>query len=149
MKDQLQLHEIVWYLPYGLQIKILNHKSDYVGIEYAKVNGYYFIADQLHVTYEGGSTGKDVSIFRPVLRPLSDLEREITTIRGENIVPIEWMEDFYDTHNFHDQCRQLMDDNRWLNHLDYLVVQHLFEWHFDVRDLIGRNLAVSIYSINK
>lgn len=76
MKDTLQLHEIAGYLSYGLPIQILNHQCDYVGIEFSKINGYYFIGEMLHVTYEGGSTGKDVSIFKPILRPISDLTNE-------------------------------------------------------------------------
>lgn len=69
----MKLQEIAPYIPYGLNIKILNHKCDYVGIEYSKANGFYFIGNSLHVTYEGGSTGKDINSFKPILRPMSDL----------------------------------------------------------------------------
>lgn len=81
------IQEIAPYLPYGLQIKILNYQCDYVGIEYAKATGFYLLGDTLHVAYEGGSTGKDPSIFKPILRPLSDLTREICH-NGEKFIPI-------------------------------------------------------------
>lgn len=69
------------YLPYGLEIDILNYKQDYVGIMKAPLIGYYYLIDrnkneQIHYTYLGGSTGKDLSLIKPYLRPLSYIDLE-------------------------------------------------------------------------
>jgi len=81
---KIELKHLAPYLPYGLMIDISNYKCDYVGIKRAEANGYYFIGDELHITYNGGHTGKDIGIFKPILRPMSDLVKEIN-----GIVPFE------------------------------------------------------------
>lgn len=73
---ELELRYLAPYLPYQLGIKILNHKCDYVGIEYSCVDGFYFVGEMLHLTYRGGSTGKDISTVKPILRSMSDLSQE-------------------------------------------------------------------------
>ena len=124
----LELKELSPYLPYGLQIKILNHKCDYVGIEYAKVNGFYFIGDSLHLTYEGGSTGKDVSLFKPILRPISDLTDEMAINCG------------YKNAN----CLRLMIISQ---KIPYIGIINLFKYHYDVFLLINTGLAIDINTI--
>lgn len=142
----MKLHQIVPYLPYGLNIKILNHKCDYVGIEYAKANGFYFIAGSLHITYEGGSTGKDISVFKPILRPISDILILINH-NGKKICLVEWLEEFYCTLDLHQQAIRLTNDIRWVNQCDYMLIMHLIEYHFDVFGLIDAGLAIDINTV--
>lgn len=79
--------KVVQHVINGVELEILNYKCDYVGIRYAKANGYYFLDGELHITYEGGSTGKSLESCRLRLRPLSDLINEIE-YNKEKIIPL-------------------------------------------------------------
>lgn len=142
MKDQLQLHEIAGYLPYGLRIKILNHECDYVGIEYAEVNGHYFIGDSLHLTYVGGSAGKDGSVCKPILRPMSDLLKPEWNELSQDLDldyrnPSGWGVDMQkDGNTIHWGLTGIFD-----------VCDRLSKHHFDFKDLIGQGKAISIHDI--
>lgn len=91
MSDKILLKELLPHVINRAEIIILNHQNDYVGINRAKANGYYFLGKDVHVTYEGGSTGKSVSEFKLMVRPLWLLTKEITH-NGETFVPVEWFE---------------------------------------------------------
>jgi len=84
---KLELKHVAPYLPYDLGIKILNYKCDYVGIKESIVNGYYFIGYSLYLTYKNGGTGKSINESKIILRPLSDLTKEIEH-NGEKFVPL-------------------------------------------------------------
>lgn len=126
MKDQLQLQEIAGYFANGLRIKILNYECDYVGIEYAEVNGYYFIGDSLHLTYVGGSTGKDCNSCKPILTPMSDI------IFPQHILGL----------GYRTMSRDLKEPTWTLSQ-----IQYIYKNHFDIHNLIGRGLAISIHDI--
>lgn len=153
---KLELKHIAPYLPYGLPIRISNHKCDYVGIELSKVNGYYYIGDSLHVTYEGGSTGKDQSVFKPILRPMSDLstrygdgvinEHSINMLLGKDgnygeVTVSQWKDSF-------DIEIELGNDAPYQKSIDFklmiLVMDELYRGHFDVFGLIDQGLAIDI-----
>jgi hypothetical protein len=86
--------------------------------------------------------------IKPILRPLSDLTKEIEH-NGEKFVPIEWFEEKYYTLDLHKQCLRLLEEDggNWINQSDYMLVQHLIEWHFDIFGLIENNLATDINTI--
>lgn len=137
---KLDLKYILPYAPYNVGIKILNHKCDYVGIEHSTINGYYFLGGSLHITYEGGSTGKSIQDFKLVLRPLSDLTKEIEH-NGEKFVPL---------------YRLIKEDKAFTNDFIYAfgyeelkvsVYELLLEWHFDIYGLIKQYLAVDINAL--
>lgn len=131
---KLELRHIVGYLPYELKIKILNHKCDFVGIEYSEVNGYYYIGDKLHLTYKSGSTGKYQKEYKPILRPLSDLTKEIDgTIVYDQL-------SFRSRLDFQYTCPSIL---KWL----YDDIQILLKYHFDVHGLIEKGLAIDINTI--
>lgn len=164
----MKIEQICHYLPYGLNIEILNYKRDYVGIRYAKLNGFYFIGDSLHFTYEGGSTGKDVSSFKPILRPMSDFSllmvdflKEISLIdlseckfeigqepeyyvnaidkRGVCI-------DFIDFDNDNWICSNYENDGqKTVNPIDQ--VNSMLKFHLDVFGLIDAGLAIDINTV--
>lgn len=69
------LEAVLPYMSYDLECEILNYKSDYVGIQHSIVNGFYQCNDVPHFTYNGGAIGKDPSIIRFKLRPLSELNK--------------------------------------------------------------------------
>jgi hypothetical protein len=155
---KLELKHLSGYLPYGLNIKILNYQCDYVGIEYSEITGYYFIGSSLHVNYKGGSTGKSIDIFRPILRPLSDLTKEIE-VSGEKFVP-----NYILNNSFRAGSKDLMpykytgynlelniETENYSQTIDlfdgFLIVQKLLEWHFDIYGLIDAELAIDINTL--
>lgn len=81
---------------------------------------------------------KDV---KPILRPLSDLTKEIE-VNGEKFVPAEEMI----THGFRNSFWYDLDefDYRYLYAMD---LEKLLEWHFDLFSLIENNLAINVNDI--
>jgi hypothetical protein len=133
--------KILQHVIIGVDLEILNYKCDYVGIQYSKTNGYYFINNKLHITYEDGSTGKSLEDFRLILRPLSDLNKEIEF--NENLFipnhhPLFKIFINADMDWFIDNCPFFVD---------YGQVQKLLEWHFDVFGLIEKGLAIDINTL--
>jgi hypothetical protein len=125
---ELTIKHLAPYLPYGLQIEIFNYKQDYTGIQYAKANGYYFISNILHLTYEGGNTGKSTDIFKPILKPISDLPPSL---------------DYYSiwSHNNYLHYPNAIDN------LPYGVFVQMVSEHFDVFGLIPAGLAIDINTL--
>ena len=133
---KLELKHLSPYLPFGLQIE---HPTMLVGkrkISELKNLGQtnIEISHRLYV---------QISECKPILRPLSDLHKEITI--GKNIfVPhlilaseiIRLWQDF-----------NYFKDN--LTSLPYFSFQKLLEWHFDFFGLIDKGLAISIHDVEQ
>lgn len=139
--EKLTIEHLAPYLPYGLKIEILNYKCDYVGIQFSEITGFYMIGEALHVTYKGGSTGKSIDDFKPFLRPLSDLTKEIDH-NGAKFTPID-----YNAFK-HSKDDIIEYQNGFLHYkaIKFGIIQRLFEWHFDVFSLIDKGLAIDINS---
>jgi hypothetical protein len=126
----------------GVQIEILNYKSDYVGIRFAKANGYYFLNNKLHITYEGGSTGKSLEDCRLILKPLSDLTREdLIEDLGTETSCLDW------TTSEREHWIKFYSREHWINNLPYLIYSHLLKNHFDVFGLVEAGLAIDINTL--
>jgi len=154
------LEEIAIYLPYGLEIEIHNYKSDYVGIKRAKVNGHYFIGSNLYLKYEGGSTGKSYPESSIILRPMSDIDKEIE-VDGEKFVPFEIL-NLEHTFFLSEDCKKFGDGTveEWcldeldeefsywkLEWLPHRIIQKLASWFFDINNLIEQGKAIDINTI--
>lgn len=146
---KLELKHLSPYLPYGLKVKILNYKCDYVGIEYSEANGFYLIGDDFFITYNGGSTGKSISDFKPILRPLSDFNTK--WMNAEQMS--EWMAIkndsafWFDSIEFNEYVNLLI---RFSDHQSVSinfevmpVLNFLHKHHFDIFGLIPAGLAIS------
>ena len=59
-------------------------------------------------------------------------------------MPIEWLEEKYYTVDLHKQCEKIIEDENWINQSDYMLIENLLEWHFDVFGLIKKGLAVPL-----
>ncbi len=130
---ELQLKHLSPYLPYGLKIFVCENECE-MTIEDEMDSETICLRDVIE------------NYHKPMLRPLSDLNNEITV--GDNkICPIDYLEEKYYTLDLHKQCERIMEDSRWINHCEYILIQYLLEWHFDVNDLIENNLAIDINSI--
>jgi hypothetical protein len=160
---KLELKHLAGYLPYGLGIY-----SETYGIKSIMTisgNG----GDNPSDSIESVLSGK----FKPLLRPLSSLVKEIE-VNGERFVPIvelaklaffktegaelcgnfARLEDGYSFHFSNNtdgvcfSCRKGYDGKRW----DYncfvpnqlVLFQKLYEWHFDIYGLIDKGLAIAI-----
>ena len=143
---ELELKYLAPYLPYGLKIKILNYKCDYVGIEYSEAEGFYLIGNEFFITYKGGSTGKSINDFKPILRPLSDFN-DFRIGTGELL-----SEHIYKETGIHldAECDICTHRERYLGLDNSLrAFNFLHQYHFDLFCLIPAGLAIDINTLNQ
>lgn len=79
---KLELKHLAPYLPYGLKVKNENRTYKIITI-----NGFYFSKSELilnSIELNGGISSKEI---KPILRPLSDLTKEIEC-NGKKVMPI-------------------------------------------------------------
>lgn len=87
--------------------------------------------------------------IKPILRPLSDIVNEIEH-KGEKFVPLHKL---LELSNFdlskmdNDEILSYKNQFSDLYFLNYTDAQQLFEWHFDIFNLIESNLAIDINTI--
>lgn len=93
---------------------------------------------------------------RLVLRPMSDLEKEITLPNGERFVPIDKINLVMKKHAL--KCNyaggRTLAFRYTLAHISFGLMEEIIElynmlasWHFDFNDLISKGLAIDINSI--
>lgn len=121
-----ELKHLAPYLPYGLKsyVEYDGHKL----IKDINVNNVMCIVD-----------GEVLS--KPILRPLSDLTKEIE-VNMEKFYPYEKL------HLCYSDVTNFLNDDLWIGQWwDYEKVTKLFEWHFDVFGLIEKGLAIDINTL--
>tara|TARA_R110000824_G_scaffold34903_1_gene110115 strand:+ start:2193 stop:2585 length:393 start_codon:yes stop_codon:yes gene_type:complete len=127
---KLELKHLAPYLPYGLKTKY--QLSGVIGL----------ITPQKDEVRDKELTKESITFVlkycKPILRPLSDLKEGDF---GEYLI-----EEFY-TLDFEKQILRILEDNRWVNQCDYLLIQLLIENHYDVFGLIDKGLAIDINTI--
>jgi len=143
--DKLELKHLVGYLPYGL--KALGNCNYHTIIGFK--NETYFI--------EGGNNYAygDIIDLKPILRPLSDLTKEID-VNGEKFVPIDRLfgsayriqgfEHYLNVFNGGFELT-ITKGNKTI-YADFNMYQKLYEWHFDIHGLIPLKLAININTLN-
>ena len=138
---KLELKHLAAYLPYNLEMKGLDGSIALLNCDSGISLGKYGIEWVLRTQKA-----------KPILRPLSDLTKEIE-VNGEKFVPIEWLIKNYTIYRY-----QFIEDKFYsLNFSKYVlytempydVVQKLHEWHFDTFGLIDAGLAIDINTLNK
>jgi hypothetical protein len=139
---KLELKHLAPYLPYKL--KCLAQGED------KKVFDIQGITDFTDVDlHEKGRTVNeqyDIEDVFPILRPLSDLTKEIE-VNGEKFVPFTNNVSMY---QFIDGAFYCNNYGKFLEikEMPYIVIEKLFEWHFDVFGLIEKGLAIDINTLN-
>lgn len=141
--EKLELKNLAPYLPYGLMVQYEGAKKYEVILLESKTL-------QIRVSRFPYRLRFSFSEIKPILRPLSDLTKEIE-VNGEKFVPYDY---FYD-----DPENDWFDGNVWLNYMfegnidktdlnfiPYYIVQKLLEWHFNIFDL-PENLYVNYNNI--
>lgn len=132
--EKLELKHLAPYLPYDIMAIDLNTK------EIRKVTLLHFTYTTIsvghnHLIYEGILLSKHL----PILRPLSDLTKEIE-VNGEKFLPIERIKKMYPSDTFSSTANLA----KW----SYRIIEKLCEWHFDIFGLIEKGLAVDINTLN-
>jgi len=153
---KLELKHLASYLPYGLKVYVYgqtifdNHICELKWLDAS--NQAFFDGDWNNIS-------ENSEYFKPILRPLSDLTKEIE-VNGEKFVPIEFFEisDDENKNKEYDygnikliRSLESLSKNAFVNDISYLpygVVEKLYEWHFDIYGLIENNLAIDKKTIS-
>ncbi len=122
---KLELKHLAPYLPYGLKLRQPVLRRGF-RTRLITVNN---ILDTI----------ERQNIIKPILRPLSDLTK--------NDFGGDLIEEFY-TLDFEKQILRIVEDIRWVNQCDYLLIQLLIEKHYDIFGLIEKGLAIDINTLN-
>lgn len=153
---QLELKYVVPYLPYELNMIFENKGGRIIILSGITDQGEHGIT----ITSGHGSMWLHECGFKPILRPLSDLTKEIE-INGIRFEPAYWFEicdDENDSLEFDFGNIKLIKQIKGiaqnechhdLQFLPYFVINKFFEWHFDVFGLIEKGLAIDINTLNK
>jgi len=145
MIKELTIKELAPYLPYGLNVWNTTDEFPYK----------LLALEENNCTLESG----DIPFYRckPILRPFSDLTKEIE-VNGEKFVPMEYFEKninktifFYKPLNNDLPLEISIQTQDYSQSIDlfngYLCVQKFCEWHIDFQGLIDAGLAVDINTI--
>ena len=121
-------------LPYDLKVKFITER----------------IQCYSAVKYQAEFDAKiEVIKSTPILRPLSDLIKEIL-YKGKKIVPLsEILKDQRSDNNVQHLFRLILNCgmNEMCFILPFWVIQKLVEWHFDVAGLIEKGEAININTL--
>jgi len=125
---KLELKQIVGYLPYGIKIK------------YRTIGRYSTHKEGILQGYHLDSLGI-YQYIKPILRPLSDLTKEIE-VNGEKFVPIEESHylRFEEISTFKGGCNAM-------KFIQARELELLYEMHFDIHGLIEKGLAIDINTL--
>jgi hypothetical protein len=123
---ELKLKHLAAYLPYSLKID---------------TEGYFY---DMVLTPTELTTILEKK-WKPILRPLSDLFKQIE-FDGKKFVPIEKLHSMYGgPHESLDSfCKKI---NIPIDFLPRIISENYLEWHFDYFNLIEKGLAVNINKI--
>lgn len=131
-------------LPYGLKVL----RGDNITI--LKVSGIDVDCKSLLFTKSNTTTYGSISHSRPILRPLSDLTKEIEH-NGEKFIPItKILEQLcFDTKQmtYKEQCSYVKG---FVDPTELIVLQDallLVKWHFDICGLIEKSEAVDYHAL--
>lgn len=158
--------QIIPYLPYNLKLQVNGHRRTLSGVKISKEGS-------LVVNYDFMVWEVMNKSIKPVLRPLSDLVKEID-IRGKKFIPLVELKKsgtdlnelrfkeyencfsvidngehelclYLDTKSFHKYYRG--EDRSNINQIE--LHNKLLEWHFDIYGLIEEGEAIDINTINR
>ena len=151
----IELKNLAPYLPYGLKGICT---EEFTGIE--TVYGISYYKDSSDIYLITSFDDLDIEYFKPILRPLSDLTKEINyglstyaftylfeigdcdgcvfEFEHGNIKTIKALENISKYNSYND-----------INYLPNAVVNMMYEHHFDVFGLIEKGLAIDINTLNQ
>lgn len=133
---KLELKHLVGYLPYKLK-GVLSHPD-------IKNTSERFLTGRL-LDY---LTEYNCYVFKPILRPLSDIDNLTVDFSGHKDKFINRYFGFNSMMHYHKEYLKY-GSAYWNNRAPYCVVQWLFEYHFDIHGLIDAGLAIDINTIKE
>ncbi len=156
--EKLELKHLAPYLPYGLKWMKGNNKYNTAHLSTKRIG---IISQKGFGDIEKHSFEYLPKNLKPILRPLSDLTKEIE-VNGEKFVPIECLDygcveydyifkssnDYVNISILNEQLEQIdiiQSDNIALT--SHGTVNKLISWHFDVFGLIKSGLAIDINTL--
>lgn len=131
---KIELKHLAGYLPYGVKVKWNNTSYEMISL---RLNERCQLVDY----YTEEVYGVKLEHIKPILRPLSDLTKEIE-VNGEKFVPIE----IIDKRN-NLSVLETTKDTDLIDCLPYWVINYFLEWHFDIYGLIENGLAIDINTL--
>lgn len=138
---KLTIEHLAAYLPYEVNMTRNGFVGKLLTIKLPKETDIYDGTEFQVSCSNWWENTTDANHYKPLLRPLSDLTKEIEH-NGERFFPASKMT----THGFHnDFWNEDEFDYRYLYALDY---QKLLSWHFDIFGLIELGLAIPIKPID-
>jgi len=161
---KLEINHIVGYLPYGLKAEMLDYKRDYVNKQYDTIVGVHqWDSRNLYWSaLTSGGSKPELNSIKPILRPLSDLIKEIE-VGGKKFVPIEYFgeyseslpdcqindADYFTDTDTEEYLNDFIKDHSFhkLYFLPFGLIEKLYEWHFDIHDLISCGLAIDVNTL--
>jgi hypothetical protein len=135
MKEQLELKEIVGYLPYGL--KCISQVEN-LGVETIKGFEIYSSGIELITNIDN----LHILESKPILFPISNFESENIDDIKEYLGIGQWC-DHYDYY-FHAWFDDAESVNKLVLQAPYEVMEFFFLNHYDVFGLIEKGLAISV-----
>ncbi len=139
MKMNIEIKHLAAYLPYGLKIQLLRH--EYFGIyQHYSLRNWSDYPISFPVN-EGIEYAAMLSEVKPILRPLSDLTKEIE-VNGEMFVPVERLDEIYGQTLESSEAYHLIQP---ITLEPYILIRQLLEWHFDIFN--PNNLAIDINTL--
>ena len=143
---KLTIENSASYLPYNVQCLLT--KSDFPKALYLRLHDENVIEPLIGIKRNdflvgGDRIDVDTWEFKLILRPLSDLTKEIEH-NGEFICIYEELE-----LNKRLSVNDFKDIKYWIDYLPYGIVKELHKYHFDTDRLIEAGLAIDINELKK
>lgn len=142
--DKLTLEHLAPFLTYAIRVCIGKTERNLTAISLD--SPFVFVS-----ACKGSREKEMVSIeqIKPILRPLSDLTKEIEQ-NEKRFVPISAiLERFGDSESLENALLWLMDGSYPYSKFSYCIIELLISWHFDVFGLIEKGLAIDLNTLGK
>ena len=133
----LEIKHLAAYYPYKLQMT----RNGFIGELKAMADSREFKVS----CSDWWESLDDTNHYKPILRPLSDLTKEIE-VNGEKFVPIQKLGELFEM-SVIEYCFIEQNPELILGGARYVVVNKLLEWHFDVFGLIPQGSAIDINTL--
>lgn len=146
---RLELKHLAPYLPYGLEFIYTDTNKR------GCIRSLYEIEEYEDIKLSiNRMDGEHIWMFKPILRPLSDLTKEIE-VNGEKFVPLNEIYKINSKVSIYKLTNHNLeitfDTEDFMQEIDlyegYLIMQKLLELHFDVFGLIEQGLAIDINTL--
>lgn len=138
---KLTIEHLAAYLPYEVNMTRNGFVGKLLTIKLPKETDIYDGTEfQVSCSFWWENT-TDANHYKPLLRPLSDLTKEIEH-NGERFVPIDYF--LGDDGDNILNAAQIKD----FSGVEYSLVTKLLSWHFDIYSLIPQGLAIPIKPID-